>query len=479
MAPSATVVLMPINWTRHGSTDSDTDVPANFSVVARHPHTHPGNVTHNPTLFDIIIDPQTTTSLHLIFTYFFSVLALYLLHKNTHRFLRAKQTFSIARKSTIPARTVLVSAIPRPLRSERALKEYFEHTCGWPVESVQVVRHVGQDLREAIRKRDAAMRQLEHAWWTYTGGSDKGRIRLEEDSSSSSPSRERSPTGQTSGASSLHPFALSHNSTRASSPSPEQDTETEIPVLIEDPEDPSPNWGEVRAEHELPETGHVFAVANETAPETQEATTHAPTRHRPTTRIGGLSFLCGAGGKKVDAITYWQEEFDRAHRRVCEIRAEHALDAEGDAGGSRDADNVAGDAAAEAEGRNWLTGWMGTKRSGAGVPEDGDDDDEDLARVRVTEEGRAVVFDHEHGRGHHGHQQAASREETRTHDGSRDSVTKSKRGQSKARAVVELGRDPWRPSGEAFVTFQSITSAVSSPSICLYPLNCADAYTIV
>ncbi|KAJ9104342.1 hypothetical protein QFC19_003984 [Naganishia cerealis] len=363
---------MPVNWTRHGSTDSDTDVPGGNATrsVPRHPAP-----TRNPTLLDIIIDPQTTISLHLLFTYFFSLLALYLLHKNYHRFLLAKQTFSLARKSSTPARTVLVSSIPRALRSERALHEYFEHTCGWPVEAVQVVRHVGTDLRDAIREREYAMRQLERAWWVYQGGDDpvtaRGRIRLEDD-------EEEEPSYPTS--------------TREGSPS-----SIEIPVLIDDPEDPSPNWGE---------------------------------------RVGG------GGGGQMPVDVEGQEE------------------------------------------RGWLSGWIGPSatdadRDGAGADDDGETS---FARVRFTEEGRALVSDHHSGhagRGVGGDSNEDDPEGRPVVDSSTTTTSATRMGKkqrdSTAAAAhrrngpLKLSRDPWRPSGEAFVTFQSITSAELAAQVVHFP----------
>lgn len=454
-AVSAAVVLMPVNWTRHGSTDSDTDVPGNddkdVAAFFRHHHRHvdnphrPSNTTRNPTLLDIIIDPQTTTSLHLLFTYFFSLLALYLFHRNYHRFLAAKQTFSISRKSSVPARTVLVSAIPAPLRSERALKEYFDTTCGWPVESVQVVRHVGADLREAIKRRDRAMRSLERAWWEYKGDSDTGRIRLDgqgggEDVPSGETSGEESrvPTAQTSRAASsddlLDPFAT--RSDRPSSPAALGHTpgdSIEVPVVIDDPEDPSPNWGELRTTHDLPTTGHPFAIA---VP--PEEPTPNPPNARPTTRLPSASLPLSLPllGTKVDAISHWQAEFDAAERLVRKIRKAHEADwksdvsyarAEVDAG--REGETPVDSGTGERETGGWLSGWMAAK-----------DDDQGFARVRLTEEGRARVSDSENG----------DVEDEEDQEGGRP-----------AGGAMSLRKDQWRPSGEAFVTFDSIKSAVS------------------
>lgn len=494
-AISATVVLMPVNWTRHGSTDSDTDVPGDdgekraggdASVVLRHlvhqveGHRHSNGTTRNPTLLDIIIDPQTTTSLHLLFTYFFSLLALYLFHKNFHRFLAAKQTFSISRKSSVPARTVLVSAIPRQLRSERALKEYFEETCGWPVESVQVVRHVGSDLRDALKQRDHAMRQLEKAWWDYKGDADKGRIRLDDQvdfttlrnesestsgeesrlaSRSVSRSRTRPPSSTGESDDLLDPFAASRSGAPSPSPPEGASEHIDVPIVIDDPDDPSPNWGEVRSSHDLPSTGHPFAVATAAESLPTHAASQTPPATRPTTRLAPASLPVKLPliGKKVDAITHWQAKFDEAEARVRRIRKAHQADwksdivyARAEVQADREGETPANVDAAEGEHATagWLSGWMGGK-----------DDDQGFARVRLTEEGRARVSDSEN-------------EDEQAEDGRRGVPKKSQRGGdhdegevASARATgvgaLSLRKDQWRPSGEAFVTFESITSAVS------------------
>lgn len=495
-AVSATVVLMPVNWTRHGSTDSDTDVPGDDEkhaggdtlVVLRHlvhqieGHKHSNSTTRNPTLLDIIIDPQTTTSLHLLFTYFFSLLALYLFHKNFHRFLAAKQTFSISRKSSVPARTVLVSAIPRQLRSERALKEYFEQTCGWPVESVQVVRHVGSDLRDALKRRDHAMRQLEKAWWDYKGDTDKGRIRLDDQvdfttlrnesestsgeesrlaSRSVSRSRTRPPSSTGESDDLLDPFAASRSG--APSPSPPDGASSEhidVPIVIDDPDDPSPNWGELRTSHDLPSTGHPFAVAAAAESSPTPATSQTPSATRPTTRLAPASLPVKLPfiGKKVDAITHWQAKFDEAEALVRRIRKAHQADwksdivyARAEVQADREGETPANVNAAEGEHEpaGWLSGWMGGK-----------DDDQGFARVRLTEEGRARVSDSEN-------------EDEQAEEGRRGVPKKSQRGgdheesgvsstRTTGVGAMSLRKDQWRPSGEAFVTFESITSAVSS-----------------
>lgn len=113
---------------------------------------------------------------HLLFTYTFSILALYFLQKNYTRYIPLRQLFSLELAHSIPARTVMVTQLPPHLRSERTLAEYFEgihlgvgdSAGGLGVESVSVVRAVG-GMKELLEKRTVALRTLEVAWTKYLG----------------------------------------------------------------------------------------------------------------------------------------------------------------------------------------------------------------------------------------------------------------------------------------------------------------------
>ncbi|KAJ7822433.1 hypothetical protein B0H13DRAFT_2447922 [Mycena leptocephala] len=106
-------------------------------------------------------------SLYLIFTYLYTLLALYFIYKNYRRFIRSRQLFSLELVHSIPARTVLVTNLPRNLQGERPLAEYFENM-GLSVESVTVCREVGS-LKSLIDKRTEALLKLEAAWVSYVG----------------------------------------------------------------------------------------------------------------------------------------------------------------------------------------------------------------------------------------------------------------------------------------------------------------------
>jgi hypothetical protein len=272
-----------------------------------------------------VIDPQTTIGLHLLFVYFFSILALYMLHKNFHRFLARRQTFALARKGSVPARTVLVSAIPEHLRDDQKLREYFENDCGWKVESIRMVKNVGRELRTALQEREVAMRGLEKAWWRYRGGKGLGHIRLPEE-------EEQSETDGRSGILDLDGNGPSRVPSRSSSRMPPKTPEIGLALSEE------PNWGEVRREHDLPSTSVPPAFLATEDLESGNAESRTPMEgisengssgERPSTRIprSTLQKAIPMLGEKVDAIDYWQDKFDAADAKVQALRKVHGAGA--------------------------------------------------------------------------------------------------------------------------------------------------------
>jgi len=129
-------------------------------------HTRAGSLT------DLLSDPQTSSTINLIFTYLFTGLTLSFLHRNFHRFVQSRQSFSLHLIHSISSRTVLVTEVPKHLRGDKALADYFEN-CGWSVESVSVVREV-DPLKRVLEKRTNALLQLEGAWTEWVGNPAKG-----------------------------------------------------------------------------------------------------------------------------------------------------------------------------------------------------------------------------------------------------------------------------------------------------------------
>lgn len=78
-----------------------------------------------------------------------------------------RQLFSLDHALSVPARTVLITALPVHLRSERILAQYWEDL-GLTVESVSVGRNVGA-LKHLLADRTQKLIALESAWLKYVG----------------------------------------------------------------------------------------------------------------------------------------------------------------------------------------------------------------------------------------------------------------------------------------------------------------------
>lgn len=105
---------------------------------------------------------------HLIFLYVFSLLALLFLRHTYLRFIAARQLFALELAGSVAARTVLMERLPPHLKNDKALASYWQDSCHLPVESVSVVRDVGE-LGTLLRKRTDALFALENAWRKWLG----------------------------------------------------------------------------------------------------------------------------------------------------------------------------------------------------------------------------------------------------------------------------------------------------------------------
>ncbi|KAF8876644.1 hypothetical protein BD779DRAFT_1804233 [Infundibulicybe gibba] len=171
----AIAILMPINWKHNKDLDDDSDWPGNdtdWPALTRMPirlfDLPTGNrTTPSQDWLDLISDANSYLSVHLLFTYLFTLLSLFFIQKTYRRFIRSRQLFSLELVHSIPARTVLVTNLPNKLQGERTLAEYFENM-GLSVESVTVCREVGS-LKVLLDRRTKALLELERAWVDYVG----------------------------------------------------------------------------------------------------------------------------------------------------------------------------------------------------------------------------------------------------------------------------------------------------------------------
>ncbi|KAH6904319.1 hypothetical protein BKA70DRAFT_1373644 [Coprinopsis sp. MPI-PUGE-AT-0042] len=169
----AVTILMPLNWKHNKEQEDEDDWPKDpngwpifLSSRLAEPHRN-GTTPDKPDWLDLISDANSYLSVHLMFTYLFTILALYFTYKNYRRFLRSRQLFSLELVHSIPARTVFVTDLPPHLQAERPLAEYFEHM-ELAVESVTVCRNVGS-LKRLLDARTTALLALERAWTDYVG----------------------------------------------------------------------------------------------------------------------------------------------------------------------------------------------------------------------------------------------------------------------------------------------------------------------
>ncbi|KAI9465651.1 DUF221-domain-containing protein [Lactarius psammicola] len=159
----AVSILMPVNLKNNiGIGDEDDDDPDWHTVP-----TQDKSLRKEPDWFDLVSDANSYLSLHLVFTYLFTLLSLRFIFLNYKRFIKARQLFSLELVHSIAARTVMVSGLPSHLRSERALAEHFENM-KLSVESVNICRELGS-LERLIDIRTRALLRLEDAWVQYVG----------------------------------------------------------------------------------------------------------------------------------------------------------------------------------------------------------------------------------------------------------------------------------------------------------------------
>lgn len=168
----AFVVLVPIHMREYGTTEGvPPDSPDNSTKHHNRTSTSlDAQGIDFGTGFNLHLTKGASLvlSFHLVFTYVFTFIALFMLRRTYLRFLAARQLFSLELATSVPARTVLLERLPPHLRSDRALADYWEKGCHLPVESVSVVRDVGE-LGALLQKRTNALFALENAWRKWLG----------------------------------------------------------------------------------------------------------------------------------------------------------------------------------------------------------------------------------------------------------------------------------------------------------------------
>lgn len=108
---------------------------------------------------------------YLVFTYFFTLLTIHLLNKETFKVIKIRQDY-LGTQSTITDRTFKLSGMPRELRDEAKLKELVEKLEIGKVESVTLCRN-WKELDDLVAARARTLRKLEETWSVYLGQKSK------------------------------------------------------------------------------------------------------------------------------------------------------------------------------------------------------------------------------------------------------------------------------------------------------------------
>lgn len=111
--------------------------------------------------------------MYVVFTWFFTGIALYLLIDETKYIIHTRQAY-LGTQNTVTDRTIRLSGIPSHLRSEEKLKQFIEELGIGKVDSVILCRN-WQRLDNYIEDRMRCLRSLETHWAEYLGHSHTKR----------------------------------------------------------------------------------------------------------------------------------------------------------------------------------------------------------------------------------------------------------------------------------------------------------------
>lgn len=140
--------IAPLHWYYLGQIDDD-DLTINRNAAKR------------PNLFGDYV------WVYVASTYIFTLICLRTMRYYTSQVVNVRQAY-LGHQNSITDRTLRVSGIPKKLRSEQALREYFQTLFGADPESIILCRQWGR-LDELFRKRKEIILKLEDHWATYLG----------------------------------------------------------------------------------------------------------------------------------------------------------------------------------------------------------------------------------------------------------------------------------------------------------------------
>lgn len=154
-------VILPVNWKFTGQPifyyppDNETS-PDRFSFGEAKEPKKPAIDKHNGYLW-----------MYVVFVYFFTIVAIYLLVVETKNIIRVRQAY-LGTQATVTDRTIRLSGIPKEMRSEEQIKDFIEQLEIGQVDGVMLCRD-WRKLDDLMSKRMQCLRKLEESWAVYLG----------------------------------------------------------------------------------------------------------------------------------------------------------------------------------------------------------------------------------------------------------------------------------------------------------------------
>lgn len=105
--------------------------------------------------------------MYVAFTYFFTVVALYLLVGQTTKIIGIRQAY-LGTQSTVTDRTLRLSGIPSDMRSEDRITNFIEELQIGKIDSVMLCRN-WKELDDLMKERQKCLRRLEESWVLHLG----------------------------------------------------------------------------------------------------------------------------------------------------------------------------------------------------------------------------------------------------------------------------------------------------------------------
>jgi len=154
---------------KHGNKTEDGNSTSSMYLLGQHSDRLSIDLTSLHALTSMVPAQMETDYLwmYLVFAYFFTGVAMYMIITSTKRMIQVRQEY-LGSKTTITDRTIRLSGIPKDLQSEEKIKDFMESLEIGKVESVTLCKQ-WKELDDMMVKRNAILRKLEEALTVYMG----------------------------------------------------------------------------------------------------------------------------------------------------------------------------------------------------------------------------------------------------------------------------------------------------------------------